>query len=148
MFISPMSVCSILKHSGALMSYKVDAAEGGFQHLAEVDDLFRLKGADVQVVNVDVGEDLEEGRPCPPWTGLAGLGAECCQAEHRRAVGETNGHQVALVGVFVYLLHVRVDGAAGLGDAGAVGHGQVLLRFAGLHGDTPQACPSVSWNGT
>ena len=54
-----------------------------------------------------------------------GFGADVAQAQHGGAVGH-DGHHVALEGVLVHVVGVLFDLAAGLGDAGGVGRGQVV----------------------
>ena len=51
---------------GRLDVLEVDAADGGLEELAELDDVVGDLGADLEIEDVDVGELLEEIRPCLP----------------------------------------------------------------------------------
>ena len=48
---------------------------------------------------------------------------------------ETTATRLPLFGVFVDLFLVRVDGPAGFGHTGGIGHGEVFLGLAGLDGN-------------
>ena len=102
---------------------EVDAAEGRRDQLAGADDLVGVRARDLDVEDVDVGEALEQDALALHHR-LAGERPEVAEAEHGRAVRD-HGDQVALGRVAVDVLGIAGDLEAGLGDAGAVGQGEV-----------------------
>jgi hypothetical protein len=121
MFISRFRRSSMTKHSG------------GLEGLHDRAELLDVLGVDLDVEDVDVGELLEEDALALHHR-LAGGGADVAEAEHGRAVGDDR-HQVPARGVRVGELLVLLDLQAGLGDARAVGEGQVAGGGAGLRRD-------------
>ncbi len=103
---------------------EVDAAKAAGQKLDGAHDLVDVVRAHAQRESVHVAKGLEQGA-LALHDGHAGLGANVTQAQHGRAVGH-DGHQVAAARVGIGVVNVLVDLKAGLGDAGRVGHGQLL----------------------
>ena len=117
---------------GGLDVFQVDAAEGGLQGLDHVDELVGIGGGQLQVEDVHVGEHLEE-HALAFHDGLARQGADVAQAQHGRTVAD-HGHQVAAGGEAGRGGGIGLDGAAGIGHAGRIGQGQVVLGLAPLGG--------------
>ncbi len=84
------------------------------------------------VEHVDVRVDFEQ-QSFSFHHGFGGLGAYVAQAQHRGTVGD-HGHQVALGGVFVHVVHVGGDFQARNRHAGRVGDGEVALCVCGFRG--------------
>ena len=82
---------------GRLDVFQVDAAEGGLEQLAGLDDFVGILRVQLDVEDVDVGEAFEQDT-LAFHDRLAGQRADVAQAEHRGAVGD-DGDQVALGGV-------------------------------------------------
>ena len=105
---------------------QVDAAEGRGDADDRLDDLVGVLGVQADGERVHAAEGLEQG-------GLAlhnrhgGLRADIAQTQDRAAVGD-DGHRVRLQRVVVGRLGILGDDLAGLGDAGRVGHGQIMAR--------------------
>ena len=110
--------------------FQVDAAEARLHQPDCLDELFRVLRVQFQINRVQIGEPLEEER-LPLHHRLAGQRADVAQAEHGGAVGD-DGHQIAASGVEKRILRVLLDGAAGGGDTGGIGEGQIMLRETGL----------------
>ena len=91
--------------------FQVDAAEGGLQKLAGLDDFVGIVGVQFDVEHVDVGKALEQ-HTLAFHDRLAGQRADVAQSEHRGAVGH-HRDQVALGGVLVGVLRVLLDLEAG-----------------------------------
>ena len=128
-----LSASSISKHSGALMSSRLMPPNvGAIRATVSMNSVGSVR-VHLDVEDVDVGEALEEDA-LALHDGLARERADVAEAEHGRAVGD-HGDEVALRRVLVDLLGVLRDLQAGLGDAGAVGEREVLLRAAGLGRD-------------
>jgi hypothetical protein len=118
---------------GGLDVLEVDAAHGGLEELAELDDVLGILGTDLDVEDVDVGELLEEV-PLAFHHRLAGEGADVAEAEDRGAVGHDRD-QIALGGVLVGVVRVGLDLQAGFGDPRGVGQREVALIGQRLGGD-------------
>ena len=97
MLIRARSAASMAKHSGALMSSRLIAAEGRLQRGDDVAEPVRVGGVDLDVEHVDAGEFLEQDGLALHHR-LAGQRADIAQAEHRGAVGD-HPDQVAARGV-------------------------------------------------
>ena len=104
--------------------FEIDAAERGGDVFDDADDLFRVLRLDADGDRVDAGEVLEE-TAFALHHGDGRLGADVAEAEHGAAVAD-DGDDVALGRVGVDFLRLLVDDAAGFGDAGRVGDGQLL----------------------
>ncbi len=113
--------------------FKVDAAKGRLHGLDYFDEFVGIADVEVDVEHVHVGEDLEE-HALAFHDRLACGRADVAETQNGGAVGH-HGHEVAARGVFKGFFGVFRDFLAGLGDARAVRHGQVLLRHAGLDGN-------------
>ena len=113
--------------------FQVDAAEGGLQQLAGLDDLVGILGVQLDVEHVDVGESLEQDT-LAFHDRLAGQRADVAQSEHRGAVGD-HRDQVALGGVLECVLRVLLDLQAGIGDARGVGEAEIALGETRLGGN-------------
>ena len=87
----------MMKHSGALMSSRLIAAEGRAEIAHAVDEGVRILGVDLEIDRVDVGEALEQHRLAFHHR-LRGERAEIAEAEDRGAVRDHRDH-VALGGV-------------------------------------------------
>ena len=83
---------------------------------------------DLDIKDIHIGKALEQNR-LAFHDRLAGKGADIAQAQHGRAVGD-DSHEIAAVGIPAGKLRVFLYYKAGLGNAGGIGKGQVLLRFA------------------
>ena len=73
--------------------FQVDSAAGGFEELAEFDDVFRVLRANFQIKDIDIGKALEEDAFAFHHR-LAGQRSDVAQAQNGRAVGN-HRHQVA-----------------------------------------------------
>ena len=129
----PLQSLLDLKALGALDIFQIDAAEGGRDGLAGRDDAGCVVGVDADGEGVHAAELLEQ-HGLAFHHGQTGFRADIAQAQHGSAVGD-HGHHVALEGVLIHIVGVRLDFAAGLGHAGGVGGGQVVagldLHLAG-----------------
>ncbi len=76
---------------------QVDAADGGLEKLAELDDVVGIFRIHLEVEHIDIGEALEEDA-LAFHDGLARQRADVPQAQDRRAIGH-HRHQVPLRGV-------------------------------------------------
>ena len=112
---------------------QVDAAEGAAHQIHGVDELIHIVGLDAQGEGVHVGKGLEQGT-LALHNGHTGLGADVPQTQNGGAVGD-HGAQIMAAGQLIGLADVLLDFQAGLGDAGGVGQGQVVLGFAGYLAD-------------
>ena len=109
----------------ALTAAEVDASEGGGYGLDGGDEFLRILLVQLYVVAVQSCEYLEQ-KGLSLHYGLAGEGSDVAQAEDGRAVGD-DGHEIALVGVFVGILRMVLDLQAGVGHTGRIGQGKVVL---------------------
>ena len=112
---------------------EVDSADGGFEELAEFDDVFRILGIDFAIENVNVGEALEED-PFALHHRRGGQGADISQTQHGRAVADDRD-EIAPRSVFEGEFGQTGDIETRLGDTGRIGQAQVPLRAAGLRRD-------------
>jgi hypothetical protein len=103
---------------------EVDAAEGGGQCLDDGDDLVRVRGGEADRKGVDAPELLEQHR-LALHDRHRRLWADVTQPEHGAAVGD-HGHGVALDRVLEGAVAVLGDRLAHAGDAGRVGHREVV----------------------
>ena len=111
---------------------EVDASEGGGYGLDGGDEFLRILLVQLYVVAVQSSEYLEQ-KGLPLHHGLAGEGSDVAQTEDGRAVGD-DGHEIALVGVFVGVFRAVLDLQAGVGHAGRIGQGKVVLGRVGFGG--------------
>ncbi len=65
--------------------FKVDAAEGRLEQLAELDDFFRIVAVDFNIEDVDVGKALEEDS-FAFHNGLSCEGADVAKTENRSSI--------------------------------------------------------------
>src|ERR1019366_2176449 len=112
--------------------FEVDAAEGGLQQLAGLDDLVGIMCIQFDVEHVDVSEPLEQDT-FAFHDRLAGQGADVAQSQHGGAVGY-HRHQIAFGGVLECILRVLLDLQAGIGDSRCVGETKIALRKTRLGG--------------
>src|SRR6056297_2243742 len=118
MSICSLSVCSMMKHSGALISSRLMPPKVGPMRRTALMNSW-VFGIELDVDGVHVGEPLEEH-------GLAlhhrfgAERAEIAKTQNRRAVGD-HRHQIALVGVVIGEVRVGGDFLAGHGNAGGIG---------------------------
>ena len=112
---------------------QVHAAEGAGEQVDRVDDLVHVLALDAEGEGVHVAEGLEQ-HALALHDGHAGLGADVAQAQHRGAVGDHRA-QVPAAGQLIALVDVLLNLQAGLGHAGGVGQGKVLLAADGRAGD-------------
>ena len=116
MSISSRRRCSMMKHSGALMSSRLMPPKVGPRKRTQLTNSSTSLGVDLEVDAVDVGEALEQD-------GLAfhhRLGAEraqIAQAQHGGAVGDDRD-EIALGGVVVGGVGIFVDGRQGAATPG------------------------------
>ena len=106
---------------------EVDAAEGRGHQFHRLDDLVRVLGIEADREGVDAGE-LFEQHALALHHRHRRLGADIAEAEHGAAVGD-DGDGVFLDRVLEGLGAVVVDVHADAGDAGRVGHREVVARF-------------------
>ena len=85
---------------------EVDTSHGGFEHLAESDDVGRLRCVDLDVEDVDVGEAFEQDT-LAFHDGLACERTDIAEPQHRGAIAD-DCDEIALVGVPEYV--VRISG--------------------------------------
>ena len=112
---------------------QVDAADRRGQHLAEPDDVRRIRRVDLDIEYLDVCEALEQ-YALTFHHRLGGFRPDVTQPEHGSPV-RNDGDQVSARGVSVDGFRVSLDFAARLGHSGRVSQGQVSLRSARLGGD-------------
>ena len=118
---------------------QVDPPHRRRQQFAEPDDVVGVLGVDLQVIDVDVGEPLEENA-LSLHDRLGGKAPDVAQSQHGRAVGD-HRHQVAPVGVLEDIPRILVNRQAGLGHPGGVSQTQVGLsqgRLGGAHLQLPR----------
>ena len=114
-----------LKAPGSGDVLQVDAAEGAGYQVHGVDELVHVLGLDAQREGVHAAEGLEQhALALHDWH--TGLGADVAQTQNGGAVGD-DGAQVVPAGQLIALVDVLLDLKAGLGHAGGVGQGQVVL---------------------
>ena len=144
MVISSRRRCSMMKHSGALMSSRLMPPKVGPSRRTQLTNSSTSVRVDLEVDAVDVGEALEQDRLALHHR-LGGEGAQVAQAQDGGAVGD-HGHQVAAGGVVVGGVGVLLDREAGGGDAGRVGERQVAgggQRLGGRDLDLARAAAGV-----
>ena len=123
---SSRSRCSMMKHSGALMSSRLMPPQllpSSFTQLMISSGSSRRH---FEIDGIDVGEALEQHRLAFHHR-LGGERAEVAQAEDGGAVGD-DGDEIALGGVVVGLVLVLGDRQHRNGDAGRIGERQIALR--------------------
>ena len=125
--------CSMMKHSGALMSSRLMPPQPLPRKRIAIDELVRILGVHFEVDRVDVGEALEQHR-LAFHHGLCGECAAIAEAEDRGAVGD-HGNEVAFGGVVVRLALILRDGEHRNRDAGRIGEREIALRRHRLGGD-------------
>ncbi len=111
---------------GRLDVLEVDAAKGRTHQPHGRDELVGVRGVELDVDGIHIGEALEE-HSLALHHRLRRQRAEVAEAQDRRAVGD-HGDEVALVGVVVGRLRRPRDLLARNSDPGAVGETQVVLR--------------------
>ncbi|MNZ97461.1 hypothetical protein D3C78_1166990 [compost metagenome] len=119
-----------LEALGRLDVFQVDAAEGDRDALDGVDEGLRAFRVHLDVEHVDAGETLEQ-HPLALHHRLGRQRTQVAQTEDRGAIGD-DCHQVALAGVLEGQLGIAGDLANRLGNARAVGQGQVARGSRGL----------------
>src|SRR5690606_29248464 len=115
---------------------QVDAAEPGGDDLHGPHDLVDVLGVEADRPGVDAGEPFEQRRLALHHR-QRGRRADVAEAEHGRAVGD-HRHAVPLDGEPPDVLGVAGDRHGDPGDAGRVGHGQLVAvaqRHLRLHLD-------------
>ena len=121
-----------LEALGGLDVLEVDASEGGGDVFDGLYELVDVGGVELDVEDVDVGEYFKE-ESFAFHDGFAGEGADVAEAEDGGAVGD-DGDEVGFGRVAVGVHGVALDGEAGLGHAGGVGKGEVVLGGVGFGG--------------
>ena len=133
MFIRSRSVCSMMKHSGALMSSRLIPPKVG--SISSTASMKRLTSSVASSMSIESTSAKRLNRTAlPSITGLDGKRAEIAEAEDRGAVGNDRD-EIALGG--------EVIGAGGVGgdrldrdrDPGGVSKAQVALGGHRLGGD-------------
>ena len=115
-----------LEAAGRADVLEVDAAERGGDRLDRRDDRVRVLRAQAERERVDTAELLEQ-HCLPLHDRHRRLGPDVPQPEDGAAVRD-DGDRVALDRVLEGLVAVVGDGLADAGDAGRVGHAQVVAR--------------------
>ena len=110
---------------------QVHAAEGAGDQVHGVDELVHILGLHAQREGVHIAEGLEE-HALALHNGHTGLGTDIAQTQHGGTVGD-HGAQVVSPGQGIAFADVLLDLQTGLGHAGGVGQGQVVLGCYG-HG--------------
>ncbi|CCX92199.1 uncharacterized protein BN466_01697 [Firmicutes bacterium CAG:110] len=129
-----------LKAPGSRDILQIDAAKGTGDQGNGIDELVHILGLHAQRERVHIGKGLEQSA-LALHNGHTGLGADVAQAQNGGAVGD-NGAQVVPPGQGVGLIHILLNFQAGLGNAGGVGQGQIVLGLAGhLADDFDLAAP-------
>ena len=121
-----------LETFGRFDVFQVDAAEGGRQRLADLDDFFGAARGDLDIEDIDIGELLEE-HALAFHDRFGCQRSAIAQAEDGAAVGD-DGDQVGAGGHLEDGEGVFVDFEHGFGDAGRVGEREMELaveRFGG-----------------
>ena len=114
-----------LKAAGGGDILQIDAAEGAGDQGNGVDELVHILGLDTQGEGVHIAKGLKEDT-LALHNRHTGLGADVAQTQNGGAVGD-DGAQVVTAGQLVGLIDVLLDLQTGLGHAGGVGQGQVVL---------------------
>ena len=130
---SSRSRCSMMKHSGALMSSRLMPPQLLPSNLTQLMNSSGILGRDFEVDGIDVGEALEQHRLAFHHR-LGGERAAIAEAEDGGAVGD-DGDEIALGGVVVGLALVLGDRQHRNGDARRIGQRQIALRRHRLGGD-------------
>ena len=108
---------------------KVDAAEGGGNGFDCGDDFVRVLGGKADGKCVHAAEGFKKGG-LSLHHGHSRKTADVAETEDGGAVRD-HRHKVAFRGVAVRVLRAFRNGAAGLGDAGRISHGEVVAVFKG-----------------
>src|SRR5262249_29243945 len=104
---------------------EVDAADGGLEELAKLDDVVGAFRTNLEVEDIDVGELLEE--VCLALHHrLAGHGPDVAKPAHSGSVGD-EAKEIALRCVCVREIRISLDLEAGLGNSGRVSKRQIPL---------------------
>ena len=119
-----------LEAVGGFDVFEVDAAERGFEQLAELDNLFGIFAVHFDVEDVDIGKAFEQDR-FAFHDGLSGESSNVAEAEHGGAVAQ-DCDQIATACVLEGILGILLNFETGLGDAGCIGQAEIALRAAGL----------------
>ena len=127
-----LSVFSMTKHSGALMSSRLMPPTVGSRSWQNRMTSSGILGVDLDVEDVDAGEPLEEDA-LPLHDRLGRQGPDVPETQHGRPVGH-HRHQVAPGGVEEGVVRVLLDLQAGIGHTGAVGQRELPLGGHGLGG--------------
>src|SRR6266496_5855536 len=107
-----------LETIGRLYVFEVDPSEGWLQDLADTDDFFRVRGGQLQVENVDVGEAFEEDAFALHHR-LARRGANVAEAQHCGAI-RYDGNKIPFAGVAVNERRLPLDLETRDSDSGRV----------------------------
>ena len=130
---SSRSRCSMMKHSGALMSSRLMPPQPLPSSLTQLMNLVGVLGVDLEIDGIDVGEALEQHRLAFHHR-LGGERAAVAEPQDGGAVGD-DGDEIALGGVVVGLALVLGDRQHRHRDAGRIGERQVALGRHRLGGD-------------
>ena len=112
---------------------QIDAAEGAGDQVDGIDEFIHVLGLHAQGEGVHIAKGLEQGA-FALHDRHTGLGADVTQTQHGGAVGDDRA-QVVAAGQLIGFLHILLDLQTGLGNAGSIGQGQVILRGNGHLGD-------------
>ena len=127
----PLQLPLNLKATGRGNVLQIDAAEGAGDQIYRVDKRVHVLCFDAQGEGVHIAESLEQGA-FALHDGHARLGTDVAQTQYRTAIGNDRA-QVVAAGQFVGFANVLLDLKTGLGYAGGVGQGQLVLA-AHRHG--------------
>ena len=111
--------------------FEVDTAEGRFESFHHADELTGSRGLQAEVINVNVGKDLEQ-HALAFHDRFAGFRPDIAKAKHGSTVGN-NGNEIGTAGVFTDQLFIFSNSVARFGNTGRIGEGKVFLGFAGLY---------------
>ena len=109
---------------------KVNATEGGFQELADLDDLVGVAGIQFDVKDVHIGKALEQdGLAFHHW--LTGEGPNVPQAKDCGPIAYYS-NQVTAGGVFESIVRILHDLQTRISNPGSVGQAEITLGTAWL----------------
>ena len=116
-----------LKAFGAADILQIDAAELRGQHFHRADHFLGVLAVQTDGECLHAAEFLKQGA-LTLHHGQTGGSADVAKAQHSGAVGH-HGHHVAFKGIFIHIVGVCGNAAAGLGHAGRIGRGKLFAVF-------------------
>ena len=111
-----------LKATGGADILQIDAAKAAGEQVHRADDLIHILALDAQGEGVHIAKFLEQDALALHHRH-ARLRADIAKAQNRRAIGD-HSHQIVAAGQLVRFIHIRMDGHAGLRNAGGIGQRQ------------------------